>query len=532
MKKLYVIGNGFDCHHYIKSSYPHFKTYLENIIRNNNPNSAPYKHAKQLLDFLNEFFPEGELWNNFEKALGEFDIDKYEQWYNKCCASTFNDNQSKQNYLDNLLDWFKKDITWNFQKWIQSLDKSIQTIKSSLNIDKSALFLTFNYTETLQKVYHVPEKQILHIHSGHDLKNERIGNEFAQYIIGHNKELSSPSKDHSDAERNAERDAREFIEIFHKDTTKHITENTSFWKALASVDEIFVLGHSLNEIDFPYFKEIAKSINMNNVQWKVSYYKEEDKKIAEDFVKKMNINSNLIEIDKIEKLCGINHVEQVEKSCGINRKITLKKYGWHYFFYGVMLILFCFSLVAIYNDAKDVEFCVSLECIINFKDILLKHSTLIGAMLSIIVAYIAYKRLIAAENDNKEKLKQFHFSEWRTALEARVVEIKEQEPFMIRVFVRERKKFFDKLYEYDFAIPDKKTLKILFGIFEKEICNFEKKTTHPKNGDSPASFLDFRFLFLGCVDDERLYEEITMDLEELYKNSIEVRAKLASDRDT
>jgi hypothetical protein len=203
----------------------------------------------------------------------------------------------------------------------------------------------------------------------------------------------------------------------------------------------------------------------------------------------------------------------------------LKKYSkqniWHFVFIGVLVVVFFFSFVSIYNDAKDLQFCLSLEGFINFKNILLNNSILLGTMLSVFVAYIAYYRLEVAEEDNKAKLKQFHFSEWRTELETRFSDIRDTEPYMIRVFTRNRRKFFDKLYESDFAITNKTKLTDLFSIFEKEVANFEKKTTNKKVSDSPASFLDFRFLFLGCADDEKLYENITTDLEEMYKSTID-----------
>jgi hypothetical protein len=302
--KLYVIGNGFDKAHNIKSGYDDFHKYLQ---ENSNDANNTYEHIKRLLIFCDAFIPLNEKWSNFENALGKFDTNKYVQWYNKLSNSIFNDSQSKQNYIENLLIEFKNDINWCFRKWIQSLESEIDKIKPLLTIDNSALFLTFNYTETLQQVYNVPEKRILHIHNGYNYdvirnKYDRIKGEFAQYIIGHNNVLPPEPPDISDAKRFA----REFVEGYTKETSQYINQNTSFWSALKDIDEIIVLGHSLSEIDFPYFEKIMESIDMNTVEWKISYHGDEEKQKKAKFAKENDINSSLLKIKTIEELCGIN----------------------------------------------------------------------------------------------------------------------------------------------------------------------------------------------------------------------------------
>jgi hypothetical protein len=242
-------------------------------------------------------FPKDELWSNFEKALGDFDIDKYVKWHNKLCESPFNDSRQKQNYLDNLLIGFKDDIKWCFREWIQSLD--IRK-KPMLNFGRNTLFLSFNYTKTLECVYKIPVNNVLHIHHA----DENIAtDEFAQYVIGHNKKPVAQPINISEVER----DAREFVDFWYnnKDTQQIIARHQSCFDKLVNVDEIIVLGHSLNEIDFPYFEEIVKHIDKSKVKWKISYFSENDHKRVNEFVKEIGIDEKLVEIQKIEKICGI-----------------------------------------------------------------------------------------------------------------------------------------------------------------------------------------------------------------------------------
>ncbi|MCB8999333.1 MAG: hypothetical protein H6540_04595 [Bacteroidales bacterium] len=52
--KLYIIGNGFDIHHGIKSKYSDFKDYVE-------------KNDKVLFDSLEKYFNQDELWSDLKK---------------------------------------------------------------------------------------------------------------------------------------------------------------------------------------------------------------------------------------------------------------------------------------------------------------------------------------------------------------------------------------------------------------------------------------------------------------------------------
>jgi hypothetical protein len=61
-----------------------------------------------------------------------------------------------------------------------------------------------------------------------------------------------------------------------KQTKDIIASNTSFFKRISDVDEIFVLGHSLSEIDVPYFEELIKHLK-NTPVFTISYYSEEER---------------------------------------------------------------------------------------------------------------------------------------------------------------------------------------------------------------------------------------------------------------
>lgn len=90
---------------------------------------------------------------------------------------------------------------------------------------------------------------------------------------------------------------RFFIET-RKDTDKVILINNTLFKKLKDVDTVFVLGHSLNDIDLPYFKKISKSLK-KYVEWHVSYFDEKDKYKIMNVFSTLNIKFKLIKISDV-----------------------------------------------------------------------------------------------------------------------------------------------------------------------------------------------------------------------------------------
>lgn len=78
-----------------------------------------------------------------------------------------------------------------------------------------------------------------------------------------------------------------FIDTY-KDTDEIIARNKEFFQRINDVKKIFVLGHSLNQIDFSYFRKIRESVSEDCV-WNITYHSEKDESNAKDFVKKLDI---------------------------------------------------------------------------------------------------------------------------------------------------------------------------------------------------------------------------------------------------
>lgn len=142
-----------------------------------------------------------------------------------------------------------------------------------MRFNDNAIFINFNYTSTLQVVYGVEDKNVLHIHGcakkHHDL------------IFGHGENImTAPEIDENgDSNRtmfsDAESAAAYPLHAFKKPVDEILKERYKYFKNLIDITEIIVIGHSLNKVDLPYFRRIADSAK--DAQWKVSYYSNDEK---------------------------------------------------------------------------------------------------------------------------------------------------------------------------------------------------------------------------------------------------------------
>jgi uncharacterized protein YfcZ (UPF0381/DUF406 family) len=286
VKKLYIIGNGFDLHHNLKTSYDYFHSFLKTM----NPD---------LIEFLERYFQfnvdDNYLWSKFEEDLGTFNSNElWEDYSPKFDAdddlqysSFFGTEDEINEILERTLDSLRS----VFSDWIESIE-----IKSDIKIevDKKAFYLTFNYTHLLENHYYIPNQNILHIH-GELNKNE--------LIFGHNiePEIKSEIDDNGDSNRtmiiDSQATAKSMLYNLLKPVGKLIKKNYLVFQSLKSIETVYVLGHSLNEIDHPYFSEIIK--NKNIKEWIVSYHEEEEENLFKSILGKLGVDLNKIKMIRL-----------------------------------------------------------------------------------------------------------------------------------------------------------------------------------------------------------------------------------------
>jgi hypothetical protein len=155
MRTLYIIGNGFDLFHCLPTSYKDFRRHLEKLA-----------DASDLIYCLDNYF-DGNIWGDFENAFGEFSIKKF-LYNNEHLLPDEDSDRDGERYIlpDHAEEVVKSLIIGLYNKlndWILSINK-IANKADLLPIDKSAFFLSFNYTNTLERFYDIGKNNILYLH--------------------------------------------------------------------------------------------------------------------------------------------------------------------------------------------------------------------------------------------------------------------------------------------------------------------------------------------------------------------------------
>jgi hypothetical protein len=290
--RLYIIGNGFDLHHRIPSSYREFGAYLK-------------AHDRDTYQVVERYFgvDDDEFWSEFEDRLTAFDIDTLIDDASDFLVGYFAEDwkdayhHDYQFEISRAVEAISKTLRSRFAEWIRQLPIPPPSAIAGLRlpVDSSATFLNFNYTPSLQKLYGVPNANILHIHGA-------AGDPDAQLILGHGWKPEIDPDPYRFADDPEEADVRlvegqRIIDDYFKDTFKPtariIADNGTFFAGLSQVDSIFVMGHSVSEVDHPYFFEVIRNIDADRVPWKISYFG--DLAGLRGRVEKLGVGSRLVE---------------------------------------------------------------------------------------------------------------------------------------------------------------------------------------------------------------------------------------------
>ncbi len=268
LKRLYIIGNGFDLHHGIPSSYKHFATYLRAVDR----------ETSQVIE---DYFSRDDFWSDLEAQLAAFDtdtlLDNADAFLVGYGAEDWSDSyhHDYQFEIDRVVGAISETLRARFADWVRQLPipSAAKAAGQHFQIDPAARYLTFNYTPTLQILYGVPERQVWHIHGA-------AANIAEALVLGHGwrpakRETLSFGLDPEAADPRVVAGAQAIDQYFSatfKPTDRILRDNTAWFEALANLDEIWVMGHSLADVDLPYFAAIANRIDLGRVVWRVSYH--------------------------------------------------------------------------------------------------------------------------------------------------------------------------------------------------------------------------------------------------------------------
>lgn len=306
---LFVIGNGFDLAHGLKTSYGNFRDYLEE-------EDWGYLEALEnmygfCIDSKKEWVKEY-LWKDFETNLSNIDeariIDGGEYMDLGLEGGDIGVEDTLDEYWQEQYGFIER-LNGFVMSWIKQIDIDTSRKTDIIDEDTEDKFMSFNYTLLLEKVYEIEDYNILHIHGSVE-KND------TSPIIGHgNKEKITEMKQIAEEARE-EFDEKKcsiygavanYYENTLKDVQDFIKCNSSFFSDLDDVNEIFVIGHSLGDVDMPYFGKIRDNVS-NDTIWNVYYYYEADKMIYKHKLIFIGVNEDNIKMLKTQKFFDIEVV--------------------------------------------------------------------------------------------------------------------------------------------------------------------------------------------------------------------------------
>lgn len=301
MPSLLILGNGFDRAHDLKTSYRHFKEWL-------------MTHGRlDVIAELQSLFPaqhEGKflLWSQFENALTLYDKAAVEGWAWDSLYLAIEEEGKETITSEGVLDTAISDIVRNsFSAWVNDIEINGKRIFVFVCCAK---FITFNYTETLERLYSIPGDRILHIH-GKAHSDSKI-------IVGHRTAVDPLSGSNVNngfrGSNSIIQNLGDFAELY-KPSEDIIEQNSVFFNSLKGIDSVIVFGHSCSDVDKLYFEATAAKVRPD-AKWLFCYYEQKDLFNMEQLIEIIPLERNRVSFMRTE--------EYIRSQCGTVKGKRLK----------------------------------------------------------------------------------------------------------------------------------------------------------------------------------------------------------------
>ena len=302
MKKLYVIGNGFDLYFGLPTKTSDFVKELEKI------EFEGFNTARD------KYYSYGVDWSTFEENLANIDLDEINEE-----VIEGPDYMSDLESAREAVIWEVEKFTSNLfnareealRKMIDNAEKQICEIGSTDYadfFDNDGEILSFNYTSTVESLFNY-NKAVFHIHGFYDNADELVfgfksdSAEFGKYKcklnssknarmqlelkeLKNNNSLSNEEKIQSIKELRycyeqewndpyIDKEYEAIVDFYQRNKKDFQYEKlTAFLYKIGKIEEVVILGQSLGNVDREYFELIEKILSPNH--WVISAYDTSD----------------------------------------------------------------------------------------------------------------------------------------------------------------------------------------------------------------------------------------------------------------
>lgn len=250
---LYIIGNGFDLFHGLKTSYNDFHDWL--IMHN----------YHDFVDYMEILFPELKnskplLWQDFETALEKGDPLKIHESFFQGIDNGLFDVRIQKRVAERIKPTLDK-IPKILREWAESLPlKDVKRMSGADVMNDESKYLSFNYTLLLERIYLINPERILHIHNSLNDEND-------DFITGHHTLYAGNEMDRIEFNvlESTKRIAEE-LNALKKPVDNIIKQHQAFFDSLSTITNIIVWGFSISQIDRLYFTEVFHHVH-DNAHW-------------------------------------------------------------------------------------------------------------------------------------------------------------------------------------------------------------------------------------------------------------------------
>ena len=287
---FYVIGNGFDLHYGLKTTYSNFKVFLLE-----NGYWELVSKVDQLFFERGNFSPEDiDTWSKFEDMLQVFNYLDADEIYDEAMDDAETDDD-RAGYWDSpswnvgYYNEYIQVLKQQFDSWIRGFNTHIVP-DQYFRPQKGDFVLTFNYTTTIEDSFHPVNYDIAHIH----------GTVGQNLVLGHNDNQKPDTfviiedEDSNYRDTTTKKAVNDVLELaavqYFKNSERILSEYAGVFSSIPLYDKVVIMGLSCGPQDSMYVREIlryAKSIDFY-------YYDIESRRNFESYAAEHHADVNYI----------------------------------------------------------------------------------------------------------------------------------------------------------------------------------------------------------------------------------------------
>lgn len=273
LKRLYIVGNGFDRHHDLPTEYnPHFRNIAERM---------DWQGFWSLYSCDEE-----NLWSDFESALSHPDFDSLISIFDGYYPDYLSDHESDRDGIITQVNLVGR-LKFALEEFANNAEDALiyarPLDKFSQCFSPDDLYVNFNYTSTLQYLYKIDESRIFHIHGhvhctplllGYKHDTLDLGKVFIEVHKGRGYMQTAEKYVEGIEDYYIRKACDDLIAKLRTFSKPPMVEALSEFLADEEIDEIVILGHSIGSCDSDYFDFLNQKYP--SVKWLVSYHSNSD----------------------------------------------------------------------------------------------------------------------------------------------------------------------------------------------------------------------------------------------------------------